>query len=172
MNCDDFPGRLRDICRGYDDERIPVLTPEKCERYRKFFLDGQFGMLHAKAANAIQKTPEKRAAQRAAAARANEKRRIRGSECWAELHQYALSTAWDASSARAWLVKWESTIPAFGCSCQANWKRTKASLPPRFENRPAFFQWTVEAHNFVSTHHVKPENATMSLEEAIARWGC
>lgn len=53
LNCEQLPGRLRHICQGYDDHGNPVLTPEKVERYRQFFLDGQFGSDHSKAASAI-----------------------------------------------------------------------------------------------------------------------
>jgi len=55
LNCEDLPGRLRDICRGHDKDGNPVLTPEKCERYRKFFLDGQFGSDHPQASNAVRR---------------------------------------------------------------------------------------------------------------------
>jgi hypothetical protein len=41
-----------------------VLTPEKCERYRKFFLDGQFGSSHKRAAKAIDPKNDKRIAVR------------------------------------------------------------------------------------------------------------
>ena len=77
LNCDDLPGRLRDICRGHDDSGKQVLTPEKCERYRKFFLDGQFGSDHARAAAAVFKNPEaKEARRRAVVERAAQKRRL------------------------------------------------------------------------------------------------
>lgn len=46
LNCDELPGRLRDICRGHDSHGNPVLTPEKCARYRQFFIDGQFRQTH------------------------------------------------------------------------------------------------------------------------------
>ena len=62
LNCEDLPGRLRDICRGHDKDGNPVLTPEKCERYRKFFVDGQFGADHPRAAKAIDPKNERRAA--------------------------------------------------------------------------------------------------------------
>lgn len=35
--CDQFVGRIRDICRGHDDLGQPVLTPEKCAAYRKLW---------------------------------------------------------------------------------------------------------------------------------------
>lgn len=33
--CDSFEGRIRDICRGYDDAGNPVLTPARCAAYRR-----------------------------------------------------------------------------------------------------------------------------------------
>lgn len=38
IDCDQLAGRLRDICRGHDDNGNPVLTPEKCEEYRQYWL--------------------------------------------------------------------------------------------------------------------------------------
>lgn len=35
LDCNQFAGRKRDICRGYDDAGNPVLTPEQCEAYRR-----------------------------------------------------------------------------------------------------------------------------------------
>lgn len=35
IDCDQLAGRLRDICRGHDDNGNPVLTPQQCEAYRK-----------------------------------------------------------------------------------------------------------------------------------------
>lgn len=35
LDCSKLKGRLRDICRGHDDEGRPVLTPEKCAEYRR-----------------------------------------------------------------------------------------------------------------------------------------
>lgn len=43
--CDQLPGRLRDICRGHDDAGAPVLTPEKCEAYRKLWFGEEPGLL-------------------------------------------------------------------------------------------------------------------------------
>jgi hypothetical protein len=62
LRCEDLPGRLRDICRGYDSDGNPVLTPERCERYRQFFLDGQFGTDHPQAAKAVDPKSERRRA--------------------------------------------------------------------------------------------------------------
>lgn len=35
VDCNQFTGRKRDICRGHDDAGNPVLTPERCEAYRR-----------------------------------------------------------------------------------------------------------------------------------------
>jgi hypothetical protein len=34
-DCEGFVGRKLDICRGFDGEGRPVLTPEKCAEYRR-----------------------------------------------------------------------------------------------------------------------------------------
>lgn len=35
MGCDSLVGRLRDICRGHDDDGNPVLTVRQCNAYRR-----------------------------------------------------------------------------------------------------------------------------------------
>lgn len=44
--CDELTGRVRDICRGHDDNGQPVLTPEKCAAYRRLWgVDNSPGLL-------------------------------------------------------------------------------------------------------------------------------
>lgn len=37
IDCEQLPGRKRDICRGYDDAGLPVLTPEKRIAYLRLW---------------------------------------------------------------------------------------------------------------------------------------
>lgn len=36
-DCDELNGRLRDLCRGYDDDGNPVSTPEKRAKWQRYF---------------------------------------------------------------------------------------------------------------------------------------
>ncbi len=36
-DCDELPGRLRDLCRGYDDSGQPVGTRQQREKWKKYF---------------------------------------------------------------------------------------------------------------------------------------
>jgi hypothetical protein len=55
-------------------------------------------------------------------------------------------------------------IPVYGCSCAANWKAYTATNPPDFYSPQAFFEWSVESHNYVSKNHAsRPQ---ISLLEA------
>ncbi len=37
MNCDELPGRLRDLCRGYDDVGKPIGTRQQRAKWKKYF---------------------------------------------------------------------------------------------------------------------------------------
>ncbi|OAI57602.1 hypothetical protein AYO49_06515 [Verrucomicrobiaceae bacterium SCGC AG-212-N21] len=84
-----------------------------------------------------------------------------GPQLWAELHAYAWThpreaTAADQRQAREWLAAWAARIPAFGCSCHKEWARLLAiSLPP-LEDGPAFYWWTVAAHDRINRKLNKP----------------
>jgi hypothetical protein len=87
---------------------------------------------------------------------------------WIPLHQYPVQHwhSWDAQAATNWFSSWRSRIPNYGCACHKNFSDYCQSNPPDFSSAESFFQWTVEAHNFVSLNHVQPPKPTMTLVEA------
>lgn len=82
-----------------------------------------------------------------------------GPKLWEELHVAAKEEKLTLS----WLLRWESQVPSFGCSCRDHWKSIRNSLPfqPTFE-------WTWKAHNLVNEKVGHPQ---LSLEDAQKRWG-
>jgi hypothetical protein len=92
---------------------------------------------------------------------------------WIPLHRYPVQHwhSWDAQAATSWFSSWRSRIPSYGCACQKNFSDYCQSNPPDFSSADSFFQWTVEAHNFVSLDHVQPPKPTMTLVEACQLYG-
>lgn len=90
---------------------------------------------------------------------------------WPPLHQYAIDHTddWDATEAKAWLNDWSSRIPG-GCDCDRKWAEYCKQHPPNFSNADHFFAWGVEAHNYVSTHHVSPPLTVLSIDSARRLW--
>lgn len=90
---------------------------------------------------------------------------------WIALHQYAIDNTytWDAEKAKAWFVDWSSRIPG-DCDCHSKWVKYCEQHPPNFSNADHFFAWGVEAHNYVSIHHVSPPKLTMTVMDAKARY--
>lgn len=151
VNCDELPGRLRDLCRGHDDSGNPILTHAKRKAYRQYFHGGE----HAEHQRLRKLTAEQREADRLQ----------RSQECWRQLHAYAVEhwDDWDEDAARKWLIEWEATIPRYGCACRKHWRGIKRDLPPVFRSAKCFFQWSVAAHNAVNESLGKP---IMSQEQA------
>lgn len=150
-NCDELPGRLKDICRGYDDDGKPVGDAKKRAAWNRYFQDGEYAE--------VERTRKLTREQR------EDERLNKSRDCWLKLHRYAIEHAgnWSESDARAWLTKWEVTIPKYGCSCRRHWKRIKRALPPMFGSARCFFQWSVAVHNAVNAELKKP---ILSQEEA------
>ena len=92
---------------------------------------------------------------------------------WTLLHQYPVErwNDWEAQAAVSWFVSWRSRIPNYGCDYRKNFSAYLQSNPPAFASADSFFQWTVEAHNFVSLNHVQPPKPTLSLVEARQVYG-
>jgi hypoxanthine phosphoribosyltransferase len=87
---------------------------------------------------------------------------------WPPLHQYAIDHAndWNEAEARAFYWEWCNAIPDYNCNCSINWALYTAANPPDFTSADAFFAWTVAAHNYVSTTHVKPPKLPMTVADA------
>ncbi len=87
---------------------------------------------------------------------------------WPALHQYPVDHAddWSTGAAKAFYSQWDSEIPSYGCSCESNWRDYTAKHPPVFTSPKEFFEWSIEAHNHVSTHHATPRKLPMSQREA------
>jgi uncharacterized HAD superfamily protein len=86
---------------------------------------------------------------------------------WLSLHEYPTKVdVWNINLANIWYKKWCLSIPSYGCSCKDNWKKYTLKNPPIFTSREDFFNWSVEAHNYVSTNHVKPKKLPITLLEA------
>ena len=90
----------------------------------------------------------KRDAERIAASR----------EAWRQLHQYSVDHQddWNPGKALKWLLKWEKSIPQFGCKCSQHWKQIKKRVPPKLQSATEFHQWTVDSHNEVNKDLGKP----------------
>lgn len=75
-DCDKLNGRLRDLCRGHDDDGNPVSTPEKRAAWQRYF-HGVNGPRFV-TGKPIQLTPDEKEARRARikAASAEERRLI------------------------------------------------------------------------------------------------
>lgn len=97
---------------------------------------------------------------------ADAERRATVSSHWLPLHRYAVENAqcWVPAQAAKDYAEWCQGIPRFDCSCQANWAAYTEQVPPVFASAREFFDWSVVAHNYVSTHHAK--RPTVSLLEA------
>lgn len=158
-NCEELPGRLKDICRGYDDEGKPVGDAKKRAAWNRYFQDGE----HAEVDRSRNLTREQREAERIEQSRA----------CWLALHRYSIehSGDWDEAAAKNWFAKWQQTIPKYGCSCRRHWKEITRQLPPEFSSAQSFFQWSVDAHNAVNAKLAKPKfNAGDAGELYGAKW--
>ncbi len=149
LRCEDLPGRLRDICRGHDEQGAPVLTPEKCNKYRDFFINGQFKAEHKDAASVF----EGRAVGKKVVLVSKAEQ---GRALWRELFLEV--------ETESQLQNWEQKIPKYGCSCSnfyANWK------PSHIPSFPLSFEWK---HSLKSAVNQKLGHPNLALEEARAFW--
>lgn len=75
-DCDELNGRLRDLCRGYDDDGNPVSSPEKRAKWQRYFHGGD--ELQVVNRKIVGLTPDEKEARRARvkAASAEERRLI------------------------------------------------------------------------------------------------
>lgn len=144
-NCDELPGRLKDLCRGHDDDGKPVGDAKKRKAWKRYFQDGE----HAEVVRRSKLTRKQREADRLQRSR----------DWWLEFHLYAIRNwdHWDEVDARKWFSQHELLIPRYGCSCRKNWKSLKVKLPPVFRSAAEFFDYTVEAHNRVNHELGKPQ---------------
>lgn len=88
---------------------------------------------------------------------------------WLALHEYAAKVPlWDEVDARKFVKQWERNL---GCStCGSAWKKLDWKF--NYNSPEEFFESTVKAHNYVSTHHVNPSLPEVSMDNAYAMfWG-
>jgi hypothetical protein len=149
LRCEDLPGRLRDICRGHDEQGVPVLTLEKCNKYRDFFINGQFKADHSGAAAVFK---ERAVGKKVASVSKAEQ----GRALWKELF-LAVETEFQ-------LQNWEQKIPKYGCSCSSFYTKWKSNHIPSF---PLSFEWK---HSLKSAVNQKLGHPDLALEEARAFW--
>ena len=93
---------------------------------------------------------------------------------WDELHRYALANSqnWDVDRTKDWFKDWSARVPRYGCnSCGSRWRSYIRENPPDFSSPVAFFEWTVAAHNHVSTKHAVPRKPPMSIFDAKVQYG-
>jgi predicted O-methyltransferase YrrM len=93
---------------------------------------------------------------------------------WPPLHQYPSNHAadWCEVDARVFYDEWCLGIPTYDCSCAANWAEYTKSSPPDFSSADAFFNWSVEAHNYVSVNHAQPRKLPMAVADARKLYAC
>lgn len=91
---------------------------------------------------------------------------------WLPLHQYPVdhASAWNADAAREWYATWLSKVPNINCSCRANWTKYTESNPPPFDSASEFLDWSIIAHDHVSTQHVTPPREAIGLERGRKLW--
>lgn len=82
---------------------------------------------------------------------------------WKELHARALAHL-PMDGEREWFDAFVESIPC--PKCQAHFEIFLKDNPPVLDSRPAFFRWTVAAHNWVRRSQHKPE---LTLAEALAQ---
>ena len=152
-DCEKLTGRLRDLCRGHDDDGEPVSTPAKREAWQRYFHgdpkqgDGRGKLVTLR----MQEREEFFAKLKAQTIEA-------GREAWKKLHQYPVDHQhdWDSKQAKEWFAEWEKGIPKFGCSCRKHWDGIKRNVPPVFSSASAFETWAIDAHNAVNSVLGKP----------------
>lgn len=83
-------------------------------------------------------------------------------ELWKELHLRALN--FNGKDDVEFLKGFARRIPRFttGCSCKEHWKLFVQTNPPKF-GPEEYFNWTVDAHNFINQKVGKP---TFTKEQA------
>jgi hypothetical protein len=93
---------------------------------------------------------------------------INGAAAWKALHTYPVENAetWDETQAKKWYRQWLKQVPSYGCSCKSNWKQYTKEYPPPLLAAKSFFEWTVVAHNYVSTTHAEPRKEAITLRQA------
>lgn len=94
-------------------------------------------------------------------------------QAWLALHTYPVEHAddWEEKAARKFYQDWLTTVPSYGCSCKSNWLRYTRDNQPVFKSARGFFDWSVVAHNHVSTHHAEPRKPAITMAEAAAIHG-
>lgn len=149
LDCNELPGRLRDICRGYDDNGNPILNKEKRDQYIHLFEHGVG-------------RPKLTKAER------EELLLKKYHEAWHFIHTYPLihQHDWDSRAARKQFNLWEKTIP-LACECRTHWKEVKKRHPPKFKTWSEFFEFTNTVHNEVNERLGKP---LIPLQEAYTIW--
>lgn len=87
---------------------------------------------------------------------------------WLDLHEYAPKHAkyWIPEEARKFIKLWTARIYSSCNTCGSAWKKLDWQF--NYESPETFFEDTVQAHNYVSTHHVKPPLPEISMDNAYA----
>lgn len=86
---------------------------------------------------------------------------------WRELHIHPIlnEVLWVPEDAEVFFANWLKKVS--NCNnCRKNFEAYCKSTPPDFTSSEGFFEWSIEAHNYVSTNHVKPPKPTITIEEA------
>lgn len=81
---------------------------------------------------------------------------------WSELHARALAYL-PMAGEQAWFDDFVRGLPC--PKCRRHFEVFLEDNPPDLSSRPAFFAWTVQAHNYVNRSKKRPE---LTLEEALA----
>lgn len=80
---------------------------------------------------------------------------------WKELHGRALAHL-PIEGEQEWFQSFVNSIPC--PKCQKHFQLFIEDHPPCFDSRPTFFQWTIDAHNYVNRSLKKPE---YTFEQAL-----
>lgn len=84
-----------------------------------------------------------------------------GPQLWEAIHRHAWqhpreATAEQQRQAREWLAGWAGRIPRYGCDCRSEWRQILRLCPPPLHNGPAYYWWTVAAHDRINRRLGKP----------------
>jgi glycosyltransferase involved in cell wall biosynthesis len=85
---------------------------------------------------------------------------------WLKLHEFAADNAEGTAGLQEFFRSWLAKASSCG-TCSESFSKYLKDNPPDFNN---LLDWSIVAHNYVSTHHVKPPLPEIPLKQARRLW--